>query len=379
MAYSNKKFPIKDFLIAAQSTVNLRAKSPLKGVVDLINQEKIAEPLEKGLIRQNYNLTVFRDGTIRYDATNTPLTHFRPKWIGTSIKNLQDLGYTKDYHGKDLIHDDQTVEIRTQDIVIPLDCAKHLIDVSKYVDMELEKIYGMSHFYNISSPKDLLGHLVIGLAPHTSVGITARIIGFTDTQTCFGTPNWHSAKRRDADGDADSIMLYADALLNFSKKFLSDKIGGLMDAPLLIQPLVLPHESQPQAHNLEVMEKFPIEFYKTTELMPKASDVKSVTMVKDRLGKREMYYNSSICITASKMGCISLQDVLKDLLMKCCKNVTCHRSFQAPCPHIWRHQSDVLHSPKVLQYLVFLFPQFDHRGLDLCHGNLSYILDPGDF
>ena len=85
-------------------------------------------------------------------------------------------------------------------------------------------------------------------------------------------------------------MLYADALLNFSKKFLSDKIGGLMDAPLLIQPLVLPHESQPQAHNLEVMEKFPIEFYKTTELMPKASDVKSVTMVKDRLGKREMYY-----------------------------------------------------------------------------------------
>ena len=117
--------------------------------------------------------------------------------------------------------------------------------------MELEKIYGMSHFYNISSPKDLLGHLVIGLAPHTSVGITARIIGFTDTQTCFGTPNWHSAKRRDADGDADSIMLYADALLNFSKKFLSDKIGGLMDAPLLIQPLVLPHESQPQTHFLE--------------------------------------------------------------------------------------------------------------------------------
>ena len=93
-------------------------------------------------------------------------------------------------------------------------------------------------------------------------------------------------KRRDADGDADSIMLYADALLNFSKKFLSDKIGGLMDAPLLIQPLVLPHESQPQAHNLEVMEKFPIEFYKTTELMPKASDVKSVMPMvpKDRLG-----------------------------------------------------------------------------------------------
>ena len=29
-----------------------------------------------------------------------------------------------------------------------------------------------------------------------------------------------------------------------------------MDAPLLVQPLVLPHESQPQAHNLEVTKFF---------------------------------------------------------------------------------------------------------------------------
>ena len=74
--------------------------------------------------------------------------------------------------------------------------------------------------------------LVIGLAPHTSVGIVGRIIGYTETHVCFGTPNWHSAKRRDADGDADSIMLLMDSLLNFSRQFLSDRIGGLMDAPL---------------------------------------------------------------------------------------------------------------------------------------------------
>ena len=55
---------------------------------------------------------------------------------------------------------------------------------------------------------------------------------------------WHSAKRRDCDGDADSIMLLMDVFLNFSKEFLPDKIGGLMDAPLLIQPIVLPHEVQ---------------------------------------------------------------------------------------------------------------------------------------
>ena len=38
------------------------------------------------------------------------------------------------------------------------------------------------------------------------------------------------------------IMLLMDAFLNFSNDFLPDKIGGLMDAPLLIQPTVLPYE-----------------------------------------------------------------------------------------------------------------------------------------
>ena len=57
----------------------------------------------------------------------------------------------------------------------------------------------------------------MGLAPHTSVGIVGRIIGYTETHVCFGTPNWHSAKRRDADGDADSIMLLMDSLLEFFK------------------------------------------------------------------------------------------------------------------------------------------------------------------
>ena len=64
-----------------------------------------------------------------------------------------------------------------------------------------------------------------------------------------------------------------DSLLNFSRQFLSDRIGGLMDAPLLIQPLVLPHESQPQAHNLEVTKFLPLEFFESTFEQNKASDV----------------------------------------------------------------------------------------------------------
>lgn len=291
ITHSYKKFPLKEKLLLAQEKIGLRAQEPFKGVKELISQDRIAEPLEKGLIRQNLNLSVFKDGTVRYDATNCPLTHFKPKWIGTQVSKLKELGYEYDVDGNPLTHSDQMLEMKMQDVIIPIDCGKYLVDVCKFVDTELEKFYGKTSYYNVKSNDELVGHLLIGLAPHTSVGIVGRVIGFTNTHVCFGTPNWHSAKRRDADGDADSIMLLMDCLLNFSRQFLSDRIGGLMDAPLLIQPLVLPHESQPQAHNLEVAKLFPLEFFTTTFNQPKASDINCIEIIKSRLETKHQYYD----------------------------------------------------------------------------------------
>ena len=290
-SHSYKSFPLKKRLQAAQEKIGIRAQEPFKGVRDLINQDRVAEPLEKGLIRQSRNLTAFKDGTVRFDATNSPLTHFKPSWIGTGVEQLRELGYVTDMEGRELTDPDQLLELKMQDIIIPVDSGRYLVEACKYVDVELEKFYGKPKFYRVSGTDDLIGHLVIGLAPHTSVGIVSRIVGYTKTHVCFGTPNWHSAKRRDADGDADSIMLLMDALLNFSRQFLSDKIGGLMDAPLLIQPLVLPHESQPQAHNLEVTRTFPLEFYEATMLQQKAADVTCVEISKSRMETKEQYYN----------------------------------------------------------------------------------------
>ena len=88
--------------------MGLRAQEPFKGVKELINQDRIAEPLEKGLVRQNYGLTVFKDGTVRFDATNSPLTQFKPSWIGTSIEKLKDLGYSHDIDGRPLEDPEQT-------------------------------------------------------------------------------------------------------------------------------------------------------------------------------------------------------------------------------------------------------------------------------
>ena len=82
---------------------------------------------------------------------------------------------------------DQLVELLMQDVVIPLDAAKHLLHVAKFIDEELVKLYGLEPFYNASSVEDLIGHLIVGLAPHTSVGIIGRIIGFTDSQVCLAS------------------------------------------------------------------------------------------------------------------------------------------------------------------------------------------------
>lgn len=289
--HSFKPYPLKERIIAAQEKIGVRVQEPFKGVMELINQDRIAEPLEKGLIRQSLDLTVFKDGTVRFDATNSPLTHFKPAWIGTPIPKLHELGYTTDIDGKPLVSADQTVEIKMQDVIIPHESGRYLVQTCKYIDTELVKFYGKPSFYNVKNNEELIGHLIIGLAPHTSVGIVGRIIGYTETHVCYGTPNWHSAKRRDADGDADSIMLLMDALLNFSRQFLSDKIGGLMDAPLLVQPIVLPHESQPQAHNFEVTKKLPLEFFEDTISAKKASEVKSVEIIKSRLETEGQFHD----------------------------------------------------------------------------------------
>ena len=304
-AHSHQEFPLKSRLLLAQEKMGIRAKEPFKGLKELISQDKIAEPLEKGLVRQNLGLTTFKDGTIRFDATNSPLTQFKPSWIGTSIAKLKELGYSHDIDGKPLESIDQIIELRMQDVVIPNESGRYLVSTCKYIDTLLIKFYGKSSFYNVKNTEELIGHLIIGLAPHTSVGIVGRIIGYTETHVCFATPNWHSAKRRDADGDADSIMLLMDSLLNFSRQFLSDRIGGLMDAPLLVQPLVLPHESQPQAHNLEVTKILPLEFFESTIQQSKASDVNSVEIIKSRLETKRQFYDyhfthSTSSLTTSK-------------------------------------------------------------------------------
>ena len=289
--YSSTNFPLKASMEQAMKKLGMVPEVPFKGVKSLMSRHRSAEPLEKGMLRQKHDLHAFKDGTVRFDATNEPLTHFKPAWLSVGLKKLRELGYTRDYLGKELESPRQIVELMMQDVIIPRDAAHHLLNTAKFIDEELEKLYELEPFYKVNSIEDLVGHLVVGLAPHTSVGVMGRIIGFTDSQVCLASPVWHSAKRRDCDGDADSVMLLMDAFLNFSFDFLPDRIGGLMDAPLLIQPIVLPHEVQRQAHNVDIASAYPVEFYEATWKQGKAADVASmIETIKNRIGDEHQFF-----------------------------------------------------------------------------------------
>ena len=163
--YSPVSFPLSKVIEQAQHKLGLKAAEPFKGVKALMSKNKSAELLEKGLLRQKHQLYAFKDGTIRFDATNEPLTHFKPVWIMTSIEKIKNLGYNKDYIDRDLTSSDQLIELLLQDIVLPLDCAEHLVNVAKFVDEELVKVYHLEPYYGISTIEDLIGHLIVGLAP----------------------------------------------------------------------------------------------------------------------------------------------------------------------------------------------------------------------
>ena len=77
----------------------------------------------------------------------------------------------KDAEGNELTDPDQLVEIRHQDVILNKHGADYMLKVTRFVDQMLEGLYGMPRYYNAISINDLLGKLVITLAPHTSCAV----------------------------------------------------------------------------------------------------------------------------------------------------------------------------------------------------------------
>ncbi len=293
----------RELIEDACKRLNLAFPSVVKGVKGLINESKAPEIVEKGILRAKHDLSVFKDGTSRFDATDAPLTHFKAGEIGASIEKLRQLGYLYDVDGNPLTEPDQICELRIQDVVVPMACAEYFVRVASFLDELLEKVYGLSAYYNVKGIGDLIGHLVIGLAPHTSVGILGRIIGFTSLHVCYAHPLWHSAKRRDCDGDEDALMLALDTVLNFSKEYLPAQIGGIMDAPLFIIPVVNPVEVQRQAHEVDVADAYPLVFYEKTLQNVSPHEVRAIIdIVEHRLGSEAQFQGFNYTVPVSNIN-----------------------------------------------------------------------------
>ncbi|MBT5396859.1 DNA polymerase II large subunit [Candidatus Woesearchaeota archaeon] len=252
----------------------------IKGVRGTSNKDHLVEHLAKGILRAKHNVYVNKDGTIRYDATELPLTHFKPKEIHTSVEKLRELGYEKDIKGNLIENDTQIIELKPQDVVLSgfnsLEESASIVltRIANFIDNLLVSFYGLKPFYNITKTQDLVGHLVIGLAPHISAGIVGRIVGFSETQSLIAHPMYHAAMRRDCDGDESCVMMLMDALLNFSRQYLPERRGAkTMDAPLVLTSTINPAEVDDQVLEMDTVWKYPLELFEAALEMKKPWDV----------------------------------------------------------------------------------------------------------
>ena len=287
-----KKLDIKHFFNEAVSRIgyNFSEIPPLvKGVRGTSNDHSDIEHLSKGILRSKFNLAVNKDGTIRYDCTEIALTHFKPLEIGTSVEKLLKLGYKKDIYGNSLEKEDQILELKPHDVVLPACPVTNneraddvFFNIANFVDEELEKLYKLPRYYNLASKQDLVGQLVACMAPHNCAGVIGRIIGFGKLQGLMASPYMHAAMRRDCDGDEAAVMLLLDVLVNFSRKFLPSHRGGTQDAPLVLNAKIQAGEVDDQILNFETSSSYPLELYELAEQRKHSSEVK-MEKVKDRL------------------------------------------------------------------------------------------------
>lgn len=288
--YSRRRVEVRDYFDKAKKMLGVRGEdvSLVKGVRGTSNKDHSTEHLAKGLLRAKHNLNVNKDGTIRYDMTEMAITHFKPSEVGTPVEKLFELGYYKDIYGEKLKRDDQILQLFPHDVILPScpDSPDEKAEdvfwrIMNFVDDELEKIYGLPRFYNLKEKKDMIGHLVVCIAPHICTASVGRIVGFSKIQALLASPYMHAAMRRDCDGDEAASLLLLDMLLNFSKKFLPAHRGGTQDSPLVLNTRISAGEVDDQILDF-ILGPYPLELYEMAEQGKHSSEVK-IDNVKQRL------------------------------------------------------------------------------------------------
>jgi DNA polymerase II large subunit len=280
---ATQRLPLATLWSEALGRLSLASAPSPKGVKGLTSVGKVPEPLEKVILRASHRISVYQDGTARFDMTNLPLTHFRPADVGLDLARARALGYTADHLGAPLEDPEQLLELRPQDLIVSRSCGEYLTQLSRFVDDELVRLYGLEPFYRADGPEDLLGAIVVALAPHTSGAVAGRLVGFTRGEACFAHPVFHAAKRRNCDGDEDSVTLLVDALVNFSNAYLPNSRGSKMDKPLVLTTRLVASEVDKEAQNVDVGRTYPLEMYRAADRRASPKEVEGLI---DLVGRR---------------------------------------------------------------------------------------------
>ena len=291
--YKEIRLDIMDYYEHARKMINLGndyLPQVIKGIRGTSSENHDCEFLPKGLLRSKYNLHVNKDGTIRYDMTEMAITHFKPREIRTSVEKLKILGYDKDINGAELENNEQILELLPHDVILP-SCPDSddekaddvCLKTSKFIDDELDKVYGVERMFNAQNKEDVIGMLVYCIAPHICTATVGRVIGFSKVQALMASPYMHAAMRRDCDGDEAAFGLLMDLLLNFSKKFLPAHRGGTQDSPLVLNTRIRAGEVDEQILDF-LTDKYPLELYEKAEEGKHSSEIK-VESIKERLAK----------------------------------------------------------------------------------------------
>lgn len=226
----------QDIFQKAVEITKVQPYAPLVGLPRLLGPKCSVERIEKAILRQRHNLKCAIDATIKINVKNSPLTHFKPSQFGIQISKIIELGYVKDIQERPLESSEQILRIKPNDIIISHKTADELRRVADYIDELLNKLYELPPYYNIKNLEDLIGHIIVSIAPTGNTGIIGRIIGFSDSEVCFADPAWHATRDQRAEGTTSFVMLMLDVLLNYSTSFLSAtkvKTYGTPDAIIL--------------------------------------------------------------------------------------------------------------------------------------------------
>jgi DNA polymerase II large subunit len=85
-------------------------------------------------------------------------------------------------------------------------------------------------------------------------------------------------------------MLLLDGLINFSRSYIPEKRGGLMDAPLVLSMRIDPNEIDKEAQNIDCLSQYPLEFYEASACFKWPKDLeKTMDTVGGRIGSPRQY------------------------------------------------------------------------------------------